>query len=330
MAINDPLGLAGFFNNSGGGSSGSAAKDLNYLQDYLAYLMSPNTGAGTGSYDPMLTVAPQYVSPGTPIMDSFETGSTPIWASVASRIRTGQINPAGAVAEIAQDFGIEYADEIKNGISLADIQKYVDEMFKELKDEQAAQAAHAKATQEFQQTNFYGKAGLPQPTEQYTVDTLPYSERSGAYRALADKQQAEIDRLSADNQRNINASIIGMIPKPNPSTPIAEMGDWVWSNPKGKKGNLEYVFSGKEVGPDDTGFGKPNPKLIDIARYGMGQEIAKQMNSNNITKDINAKKAILQDIMKRANLMREGEVLAAGLMDRTPLSDALQKRAMGL
>jgi len=330
MAVNDPLNLLQFVTGGSSGASSTPAKDLNYLQDYLAYLMSPNTGAGTDSYDPLLTVAPQYASPGTPIMDSFETGSTPIWASVARRIRAGQINPAGAVAEIAKDLGIEYADEIKNGTSLTDIQKYVDEMFKELKDEQNAMAEHAKATQEFEQTNFYGKAGLPQPTEQYSVDTLPYSERSAAYRALANKQQAEIDRLSLDSQRDINASITGMIPKPNPSTPKMEMGDWVWSNPKGKKGNLEYVFSGKEVGPNDTGFGKPNPKLIDIARYGMGQEISKQMASSDMTKDVNAKKAILQDMMKRADLMRQGEVLAAGLMDRTPLSDALQKRAMGL
>jgi hypothetical protein len=329
MMANDPLHLLQYINGGSSGSSGSAAKDLNYLQDYLAYLMSPNTGAGTDSYDPLLTVAPQYVSPGTPILDSFETGSTPIWASVARRIRAGQVNPAGAVAEVAKDFGIEYADEIKNGISLTDIQKYVDEMFKELKDEQNAQAEHVKATQEFEQTNFYGKAGLPQPTEQYTVDTLPYSERSAAYRALADKQQAEIDRLSSDRQRDINASIPGLIPKPNPDTARAETGDWVW-NPTGKKGELQYVLSGKKVGPNDTGYAKAKPQMAERAQYGLGQEIAKQMASSDITKDVNAKKAILQEIMNRADLMRQGEVLAAGLMDRTPLSDALQKRAMGL
>jgi hypothetical protein len=329
MAVNDPLNLLQYVTGESSGASSTPAKDLNYLQDYLAYLMSPNTGAGTDSYDPLLTVAPQYASPGTPIMDSFETGSTPIWASVARRIRAGQINPAGAVAEIAKDFGIEYADEIKNGTSLTDIQKYVDEMFKELKDEQNAMAEHAKATQEFEQTNFYGKAGLPQPTEQYSVDTLPYSERSAAYRALADKQQAEIDRLSLDSQRDINASIPGLIPKSNPDTARAETGDWVW-NPTGKKGELQYVLSGKKVGPNDTGFAKPKPQLADLAQYGLGQEIAKKMNSGNMTKDVNAKKAILQDMMKRADLMRQGEVLAAGLMDRTPLSDALQKRAMGL
>jgi len=327
--INDPLNLVRFIMSSGGSTSSTAAKDLNYLQDYLSYLMSPNTGAGTDTYDPMLTVAPQYVSPGTPVLDSFETGSTPIWASVARRIRAGQINPAGAVAEVAKDFGIEFADEIKNGISLQDIQKYVDEMFKELKDEQNAQADHAKAVQEFEQSNFYGKAGLPQPTEQYTTDTLPLSERSAAYRALADKQQAEIDRLKFDQQRETNASISGMVPQPNPDTPRAEMGDWVW-NPTGKKGNLQYVFSGKKVGPNDTGFGKPNPKTIDVALYGMGQEIAKQMNNTDTAKNINAKQAILQDMLKRANLMREGEVLAASLTNKTPLSDALAKRAMGL
>jgi hypothetical protein len=329
MAINDPLSLIRFFTGSDGATSSTNAKDLNYLQDFLSYLMSPDTGVGTETYDPLLTVPPQYVSPGTPVLDSFETGSTPIWASVARRIRAGQINPAGAVAEVAKDLGFQYDDEIKNGMSLVDVRKYVDEMFKELKDEQNAQAAYAKSVQEFEQNNFYGKAGLPQPTEQYSVDTLPYSERSAAYRALADKQQAEIDRLKFDKQREVTASIDGFIPEPNPDTPRYEVGDWVW-NPTGKKGELQYVLSGKKVGPNDTGFGKPKPMLADIAQYGLGQEIAKQMNNSDTAKTVNAKQAILADMLKRADLMRQGEVLAASLSNKTPLSDALAKRAMGL
>jgi hypothetical protein len=70
--------------------------------------------------------------------------------------------------------------------------------------------------------------------------------------------------------------------------------------------------------------------LADIAQYGLGQEIAKQMNNSDTAKTVNAKQAILADMLKRADLMRQGEVLAASLSNKTPLSDALAKRAMGL
>ena len=193
MAINDPLGLVGFFDNSGGGGGGStAAKDLNYQQDLLSYLMSPNTGMGTGTYDPMIAVPPEYIPPATTILDSFENSSTPVMQGVARKIRAKLIDPANAVAEIATTLGI--TDTVsKNGMDMKSIRDAVASMFDEVTSVTDAENKHTASIKDWETTNQYGKGGFSQPYEQYAIDTLPFS-------STVQDQQTQLDWLRRESE----------------------------------------------------------------------------------------------------------------------------------
>ena len=199
MAINDPLGLVGFFNNSGGGGGGStAAKDLNYQQDLLSYLMSPNTGMGTGTYDPMIAVPPEYIPPATTILDSFENSSTPVMQGVARKIRAKLIDPANAVAEIATTLGI--TDTVsKNGMDMKSIRDAVASMFDEVTSVTDAENKHTASIKDWETTNQYGKGGFSQPYEQYAIDTLPFS-------STVQDQQTQLDWLRRGSEMDRESS----------------------------------------------------------------------------------------------------------------------------
>lgn len=198
MAINDPLGLVGFFNNSGGGSGSTAAKDLNYQQDLLSYLMSPNTGMGTGTYDPMIAVPPEYIPPATTILDSFESSPTPVMQGVARKIRAKLIDPANAVAEIATTLGI--TDTVsQNGMDMKSIRDAVASMFAEVTSVTDAENKHTASIKDWETTNQYGKGGFSQPYEQYAIDTLPFS-------STVQDQQTQLDWLRRESEMGRESS----------------------------------------------------------------------------------------------------------------------------
>jgi hypothetical protein len=191
--INNPLDLNKFF-ISGGGSSGSAAKDLNYQQDLLSYLMSASTGIGTGTYDPMLAVPPEYFPPATTYLDSFERSPSPILSAVARKIRAGLIDPASAVAEIATQLNV--TESMSNaGFDMKSIRDNVSAMFAEVTSTIEAENKHFASVKDWETTNQYGKAGFSQPYEQYTMQTLPFSSN------VQDKQ-SQLDWLRRESEMN--------------------------------------------------------------------------------------------------------------------------------
>ena len=191
--INDPLDLNKFF-IGGGGSSGSAAKDLNYQQDLLSYLMSASTGIGTGTYDPMLAVPPEYFPPATTYLDSFERSPSPILSAVARKIRAGLIDPASAVAEIATQLNV--TESMSNaGFDMKSIRDNVSAMFAEVTSTIEAENKHFASVKNWETTNQYGKAGFSQPYEQYTMETLPFSSN------VQDKQ-SQLDWLRRESEMN--------------------------------------------------------------------------------------------------------------------------------
>ena len=191
--INNPLDLNKFF-IGGGGSSGSAAKDLNYQQDLLSYLMSASTGIGTGTYDPMLAVPPEYFPPATTYLDSFERSPSPILSAVARKIRAGLIDPASAVAEIATQLNV--TESMSNaGFDMKSIRDNVSAMFAEVTSTIEAENKHFASVKNWETTNQYGKAGFSQPYEQYTMETLPFSSN------VQDKQ-SQLDWLRRESEMN--------------------------------------------------------------------------------------------------------------------------------
>lgn len=191
--INDPLDLNKFV-VGGGGSSSSAAKDLNYQQDLLSYLMSASTGIGTGTFDPLLAVPPEYLPPATTYLDSFERSATPVLSAVAKKIRAGLIDPASAVAEIATTLGVT-EDTPQAGFDMKSIRDNVSEMFAEVTSTVEAQNKHSASIKDWETTNQYGKGGFSQPYEQYTMETLPFSSN------VQDKQ-TQLDWLAREASMN--------------------------------------------------------------------------------------------------------------------------------
>lgn len=175
-------------------SFSTPAQSLNYQQDLLSYLMSAATGIGTGTYDPMLAVPPEYTPPATTYLDSFERSPTPVLSAVAKKIRAGIIDPASAVAEIAQTLGIT-EDTPQAGFDMKGIRENVAAMFAEVTASVDAENKHAAAVKDWETTNQYGKAGFSQPYEQYTMETLPFS--SNVY-----DKQSQLDWLRREAEMN--------------------------------------------------------------------------------------------------------------------------------
>ena len=191
--INDPLNLNQYVNNSGGSSS-TAAKDLNFQQDLLSYLMSASTGIGTGTFDPLLAVPPEYIPPATTYLDSFERSVSPILSAVAKKIRAGLIDPASAVAEIATQLGVT-EDTPQAGFDMKSIRDNVSAMFAEVTSTVEAENKHLASIKDWETTNQYGKAGFSQPYEQYTMETLPFSSK-------VQDQQSQLDWLRREDTVN--------------------------------------------------------------------------------------------------------------------------------
>lgn len=176
MAVNDPLDLIRYLqNNSGGGSNlPSAASQLNYEQDLMSSVFDPKFAAAYGMFDPV-GLAPAPFQFATPVLTGSLNSSTPIWQEVAQAIMDGTIDRQNAISAVAEALGVdEYSTGA--GLTIADVKSQIDSMFKEAGDRQNAFADYETKLREDEQSNIYGKAGLRQPYEQYTLQDAPFSQ----------------------------------------------------------------------------------------------------------------------------------------------------------
>ena len=174
MAVNDPLALIQYLQNGGGSDSSSASSQLNYTQDILSSLFNPQYAAANQMYDP-LALVPAPFNFATPVLTGALNSATPIWKEVAQAIMSGTIDRQNAISAVAEALNVdEYSTGA--GLTIEDIKSQIDSMFKEAGDKQNAAFEYDTKLREAEQSNLYGKAGLPQPTEQYDLQTAPYSE----------------------------------------------------------------------------------------------------------------------------------------------------------
>jgi hypothetical protein len=168
----DPFALLQYMTNTP--QSGVQGK-TDDMQNLLSLIMNPQYGVAQGSYDYMQSVPPQEEQYSTPTLSSFLNSASPVWRLVAEKIMNGTIDPIVAMGEIQNT--LQYT-EVPNedGIDIAAARGYVDQMFAEVDGMKKTQDSNAKAYETWLSNTPYAKAGLPQPTEDYTFNTVPQSE----------------------------------------------------------------------------------------------------------------------------------------------------------
>lgn len=174
MAVNDPLALVQFLDKNSGGKTPSASSQLNYQQDIMSSLFNPQFAAAYGMFDPV-GLAPAPFQYATPVLTGSLNSATPVWKEVAQAIMDGTIDRQNAISAVAEALGVdEYSTGA--GLTIADVKSQVDAMFKEAGDRQNALADYETKLREDEQSNIYGKAGLRQPYEQYTLQDAPFTQ----------------------------------------------------------------------------------------------------------------------------------------------------------
>ena len=186
MAINDPLALIQYLQSNSGSKTSTPASQLNYQQDIMSSLFNPQFAAAYDMFDPVgLTPAPFDFA--TPVLTGALNSTTPVWRTVAKQISDGTIDRQNAISAVAEALGVdEYSTGA--GLNLKSIESDIDSMFNEVGDKQNAAIKYEQDLRTAEQENIYGKAGLRQPYEQYTVQDAPFSQ------SIFDKQ-SELQKM---------------------------------------------------------------------------------------------------------------------------------------
>lgn len=183
--VNDPLDLIRYLQNSSGGSDTTDAQNLNYQQDIMSSLFNPQFAAAYETFDPV-GLAPAPFQYATPVLTGSLNSATPIWQQVAQAIMDGTIDRQNAISAVAEALGVdEYSTGA--GLTIDDVKSQIDTMFKEAGDKQNAAADYETKLREDEQSNVYGKAGLRQPYEEYTLQDAPFSQ--GVFDAQSELQK---------------------------------------------------------------------------------------------------------------------------------------------
>jgi len=175
------------------------SQQTDYMQNLLSLLLDPKFAATSGNFDPML-VQPQEFSPtyGPTLLGALNS-PTPILSQIAQSIIAGQIDPMNAAAEVAAALNVkrdEYGDTPNaQGLTYASVEDMVSKMFAEAGDVREAETNFYADQQKAIADNVFSKAGLPQPTERYTMETVP---RTSSQSAMLQSIMSEGDRLARE------------------------------------------------------------------------------------------------------------------------------------
>jgi hypothetical protein len=202
----DPMTMALLSSMANKGQS----QQTDYMQNLVSLLLDPKFAALGGNFDPMI-LQPQQFTPtyGPTLMGSLNS-TTPIISQIAQSIIAGQIDPMNAVAEMAAALGVkrdQYGDTPNaQGLSYTAIEDMVSKMFTEAGQVREAEANFYADQQEKIADNVFSKAGLPQPTEQYTAGTVP---RTSAQSAMLQSLMSEDLGLAKQRAELVGATTAG-------------------------------------------------------------------------------------------------------------------------
>ncbi len=184
----------------GGGITKDQGAQANRYGDLLSMLFDPKFAGGIGGFDPLMTVPEQYQD-FTPILDSFAMSQEPILADIATTVRNQFLDPSAPsidpmsaekriIDALRDDLTSSNAKKI--GLTASTVNQYVQDMFKEARDNADARRKFDADQREALAGNIFGKAGLPQPWETYTAETVP---RSSALQAMLNSISTDASKL---------------------------------------------------------------------------------------------------------------------------------------
>lgn len=197
----DPFALLQYMTNTP--ESGVQGK-TDDMQNLLSLIMDPEYGMAQGSYDYAQSVPPEGEQYSTPTLSSFLNSDSPVWRLVAERIMNGTIDPINAMGEIQNTLKYTDVPDSATGIDITTARSYIDKMFAEVDGMRKTDDSNAKAQKAWLESTPYGKAGLPQPTEDYTLNTVPQQENT---------RQAYFDYLKSQEPTNRPNALWGNVLK---------------------------------------------------------------------------------------------------------------------
>jgi hypothetical protein len=172
-------------------------KSVNTMQDLSSYLFNPQYGITGNTFDPSYTLPAPYV-PNTPRLDAYANSTNPLWRDTAMGIMNGSLDEASAVAALYNGLGFDYETEVKQGLSLDGIRSAVKEMFDEKERDVAARIKYDQDLLESEAGNIFGKAGLPQPYEEWTAETMPVSDPLRSFFSRLQTMENELGQKKKD------------------------------------------------------------------------------------------------------------------------------------
>lgn len=372
-------------------------KSVNTMQDLSSYLFNPQYGITGNTFDFSYTLPAPYV-PNTPRLDAYANSTNPLWRDTALGIMDGSLDEASAVAALYNGLGFDYETEVKQGLSLEGIRSAVKEMFDEKERDVAARIKYDQDLLESEAGNIFGKAGLPQPYEEWTAETMPVSDPLRSFFSRLQTMENELGqkkrdvggaeqlarlrllaKRSASGEGSADTSVF--VPQSeeqarNFARQIGVDEDWlagvyneldggywayddkqekrVWKMPTAdemrdrwqtrmKNEMLEEGAAWYDFGQDDLEARRAKKVLgitTDKANVQESDE-AKRENSILLNRAVQEsvqpkrdeyaqlERKLLQNKAVAANKLL-GEKIALGLQGRTPLEEALRRRALGL
>lgn len=304
--------------------------DVNASQDLLFnYLMSPEFGALTGTYDPYLTVdqgggvAPPEI--GMPITMGYASG-TGTMAEIAQKLWSGEWTYATALQQLTNK-QMEPESDVYNLDLTPELSKMRDEI-----NDYTQRAAQGGGTN---QDNVYAKAGLPTPDRQWTVADAPMSERVQS--RMADISAMERSIAAAEKRLGDPTTVTIEAAGRRGSPSIAAE-----RSSTATKDGREKVAGGTlpDEGAEGYGIVDSLKSPINYLRNVFGADEEKpeekqmwdMINPEWLAKKrrIDEQKRILGYNQQVADAQRLGGVVGRRMAGSTPFGDAMQQRLQTL
>jgi hypothetical protein len=316
-------------------------KSVNTMQDLSSYLFNPQYGITGNTYESAYTLPEPYV-PNTPRLDAYMNSSNAIWRDVASGIQSGSLDEASAVAALYNGLGFEYDTQVKQGLSVSDLRSAVKEMFDEKERDMSARIEYDRNLLEAERENVFGKAGLPQPYDEWSAETMPVSDDLKAFLSRLSTIQKDVDTAKDDviaAEKLAKSRMLGAV-RPskivNPEKEYRRLVDVdidIGKDIEGRTNIDKIIDSRTNVDKRlDSGYGTKRTNISDEEANEQKLFLNRAINQSaqDARRDaINLQRKLAYNQAVGANRLL-GEQIALGIQGRTPLEEALRRRALGL
>ena len=187
-------------------SGKEANTNVDNTQDLVAALLSPSLGVAGGTYDPTYAVPSQFTPVYGPRLSGALNSATPIWRQAATSILANDIDFIGAVQQIALALNVTRDLPNSQGVTYEDIQNEVQALFEEAASAQNAEAKFHDEQRKQLAENLYGKAGLPQPFAEYSIDPNVIASDPMLYAMLPPSLESLWSEKVAEDYRKLTGS----------------------------------------------------------------------------------------------------------------------------